>query len=215
MEEICGKKQIPVPGCYCYFRSDCSRGITYYSRNHARYWNAQYGSPKAIIRRMKAVENLGSTTVICTDKTGTLTKNQMTVRQLMLPKQTYGITGEGFMPEGTLTLNDTELTDEEMSEMQRGLDSDLQRLVYPCHNSQIAEIDGQWTAIGDPTDSACAVLGYKINGSVSKFAQRHPRKHEFFFNTDRKRMSVIHEYEGKIGYLLRVSWWFQKLVNGK
>ena len=159
-------------------------------RNMARH--------KAIIRRMKAVETLGSTTVICTDKTGTLTKNQMTVRQLMLPNNTYGITGEGFTPEGTLTLDDRELTDEEMSEMQRGLGFRLAAACLSlCHNSQIAEIDGQWTAIGDPTDSACAVLGYKINGSVSKFAQRHPRKHEFFFNTDRKRMSVIHEYEGE------------------
>tara|TARA_B000000565_G_scaffold223703_1_gene179051 strand:+ start:1100 stop:3883 length:2784 start_codon:yes stop_codon:yes gene_type:complete len=159
-------------------------------RNMARH--------KAIIRRMKAVETLGSTTVICTDKTGTLTKNQMTVRQLMLPNNTYGITGEGFTPEGTLTLDDRELTDEEMSEMQRGLGFRLAAACLSlCHNSQIAEIDGQWTAIGDPTDSACAVLGFKINGSVSKFAQRHPRKHEFFFNTDRKRMSVIHEYEGE------------------
>ena len=63
-------------------------------RNMARH--------KAIIRRMKAVETLGSTTVICTDKTGTLTKNQMTVRRLMLPEKTFGITGEGFLPEGPL-----------------------------------------------------------------------------------------------------------------
>ena len=159
-------------------------------RNMARH--------KAIIRRMKAVETLGSTTVICTDKTGTLTKNQMTVRQLMLPDRTFGITGEGFLPEGTLTIDNEELNDEEMSEMQRGLGFRLAAACLSlCHNSQIAEIDGQWTAIGDPTDSACAVLGYKINGSVTKFAQRHPRKHEFFFNTDRKRMSVIHEYEGE------------------
>jgi len=159
-------------------------------RNMARH--------KAIIRRMKAVETLGSTTVICTDKTGTLTKNQMTVRQLMLPDKSFGITGEGFLPEGTLTHNGEELSDEEMSELQRDLGFRLTATCLSlCHNSQIAEVDGQWSAIGDPTDSACAVLGYKINGSVAKFAQRHPRKHEFFFNTDRKRMSVIHEYEGE------------------
>ena len=158
-------------------------------RNMARH--------KAIIRRMKAVETLGSTTVICTDKTGTLTKNQMTVRQLMLPERTFGITGEGFTPEGTLSVDGVELSDEEMSELQGDLGFRLAASCLSlCHNSQIAEVDGQWTAIGDPTDSACAVLGFKINGSVAKFAQRHPRKHEFFFNTDRKRMSVIHQYEG-------------------
>ncbi|MFL2981898.1 MAG: cation-translocating P-type ATPase, partial [Candidatus Poseidoniaceae archaeon] len=144
------------------------------------------------------VETLGSTTVICTDKTGTLTKNQMTVRQLMLPHKTFGITGEGFLPEGSLTTDGESLSDEEMSELQRDLGFRLTAACLSlCHNSQIAEVDGQWSAIGDPTDSACAVLGYKINGSVIKFAQRHPRKHEFFFNTDRKRMSVIHEYEGE------------------
>ena len=159
-------------------------------RNMARH--------KAIIRRMKAVETLGSTTVICTDKTGTLTKNQMTVKQLMLPYRTFGITGEGFQPEGTLSMDGEELDDGEMSDLQRDLGFRLTAACLSlCHNSQIAEIDGQWSAIGDPTDSACAVLGYKINGSVAKFAQRHPRKHEFFFNTDRKRMSVIHEYEGE------------------
>ncbi len=158
-------------------------------RNMARH--------KAIIRRMKAVETLGSTTVICTDKTGTLTKNQMTVREFMTPGITYGVSGEGFEPSGTLTLDGEELSDEMMSDLQSNLGFRLAATCLSlCHNSQIAEIDGQWSAIGDPTDSACAVLGYKINGSVLKFAQRHPRKHEFFFDSIRKRMSVIHEYEG-------------------
>ena len=159
-------------------------------RNMARH--------KAIIRRMKAVETLGSTTVICTDKTGTLTKNQMTVRQLMLPSGIFGVSGEGFEPVGSLTEDGIELTSEEMSGMQQDLGFRLiGTCLSLCHNSQIAEVDGQWSAIGDPTDSACAVLGYKINGSVTKFAQRHPRLHEFFFNTERKRMSVIHDYEGE------------------
>ena len=160
-------------------------------RNMARH--------KAIVRRMKAVETLGSTTVICTDKTGTLTKNQMTVRTLMLPDKTFGVSGEGFTPIGRLTRDGEELTDEDMSSMQRDLGFRLAAACLSvCHNSQIAEVDNQWTAIGDPTDSACAVLGYKINGEVSKFNQRHPRKHEFFFDTDRKRMSVVHEYEGDV-----------------
>jgi P-type Ca2+ transporter type 2C len=159
-------------------------------RNMARH--------KAIIRRMKAVETLGSTTVICTDKTGTLTKNQMTVRRLVMHQGNYDITGEGFEPTGTLSMGGTELSDSEMSEMQGDLGFRLAAACLSlCHNSQIAEVDGQWLAIGDPTDSACAVLGYKINGSVRKFATRHPRRHEFFFDTERKRMSVLHEYEGE------------------
>ena len=158
-------------------------------RNMARH--------KAIIRRMKAVETLGSTTVICTDKTGTLTKNQMTVRRLMMPQASYGITGEGFEPVGTLSNAGEELTDSELSTLQSDLGFRLAASCLSlCHNSQIANVDNQWSAIGDPTDSACAVLGYKINGDVAKFAQRHPRKHEFFFDTARKRMSVVHEYEG-------------------
>ena len=72
-----------------------------------------------------------------------------------------------------------------------------------------------WEALGDPTDSACAVAGWKINGDVQKFAQRHSRLHEFFFDTKRKRMSVIHEYEGEKwvfskggagGYIHLVDW---------
>ncbi|MDP6869709.1 MAG: HAD-IC family P-type ATPase [Candidatus Poseidoniaceae archaeon] len=159
-------------------------------RNMARH--------KAIIRRMKAVETLGSTTVICTDKTGTLTKNQMTVKHFMMPENEYEISGEGFQPEGSLMLNGEELTSVEMSNLQSRLGFRLAAACLSlCHNSQIAIIEDNWSAIGDPTDSACAVMGYKINGSVSKFAERHPRVHEYFFDTERKRMSVIHDYEGE------------------
>lgn len=159
-------------------------------RNMARH--------KAIIRRMKAVETLGSTTVICSDKTGTLTKNEMTVRQLHTVEGYFSVTGDGFNPKGTLAEENKELDQDAMSNLQ----SDpsfrlLAACLSLCHNSQISKQDGRWSAIGDPTDSACAVLGWKLNGDVRKFSQRHPRLHEFFFDTDRKRMSVIHEYEGE------------------
>ncbi|MBM53581.1 MAG: hypothetical protein CMB36_00930 [Euryarchaeota archaeon] len=159
-------------------------------RNMARH--------KAIIRRMKAVETLGSTTVICSDKTGTLTKNQMTVRQLHTVDGYYGVTGDGFSPKGTLVHDGNELDEDAMSSLQANPGFRLlASCLSLCHNSQISKQEGRWTAIGDPTDSACAVLGWKLNGNVRKFTQRYPRIHEFFFDTERKRMSVIHEYEGE------------------
>ena len=171
---------------------------------------------KAIIRRMKAVETLGSTTVICSDKTGTLTKNQMTARQISTTEGDFQITGEGFKPKGEILFDGKPLGDDELSRHQNNLGFRLAAACLSlCHNSQITKVDGLWEALGDPTDSACAVAGWKINGDVQKFAQRHSRLHEFFFDTKRKRMSVIHEYEGEKwvfskggagGYINLVDW---------
>ena len=153
---------------------------------------------KAIIRRMKAVETLGSTTVICSDKTGTLTKNQMTARQISTTEGNFTITGEGFKPRGEILFEGTRLDYDDISQHQSNLGFRLAAACLSlCHNSQISKVDGRWQALGDPTDSACAVAGWKINGDVQKFAQRHQRLHEFFFDTTRKRMTVIHEYEGE------------------
>jgi len=158
-------------------------------RNMARH--------KAIIRRMKAVETLGSTTVICSDKTGTLTKNQMTVRQIFTLDEDFGVSGEGFKPDGNLVRHGVELSDDDLQAHQSDMGFRLlSACLSLCHNSTIAKTDGLWQAIGDPTDSACAVAGWKINGDVKKFAHRHPRINEFFFDSNRKRMSVLHEYQG-------------------
>lgn len=158
-------------------------------RNMARH--------KAIIRRMKAVETLGSTTVICSDKTGTLTKNQMTVRQIFTLDEDFGVSGEGFKPDGNLVRHGVELSDDDLQTHQSDMGFRLlSACLSLCHNSTIAKTDGLWQAIGDPTDSACAVVGWKINGDVKKFAHRHPRINEFFFDSNRKRMSVLHEYQG-------------------
>ena len=157
-------------------------------RNMARH--------KAIIRRMKAVETLGSTTVICSDKTGTLTKNQMTVRQIFTLDEDFGVSGEGFKPDGALVRNGVELSDADLQSHQSEFGFRLlSACLSLCHNSTILKKDGLWQAIGDPTDSACAVAGWKINGDVKKFSHRHPRLNEFFFDSTRKRMSVVHEYE--------------------
>ena len=169
-------------------------------RNMARH--------KAIIRRMKAVETLGSTTVICSDKTGTLTKNQMTVRLVHTLADEYNITGEGFEPNGQLIQNGAQLSDTDLRARQSDLGFRLLGACLSlCHNSNIVQSEGMWQAIGDPTDSACAVAGWKINGDVKKFSHRHPRVNEFFFDAVRKRMSVVHEYEGE-------KWIFSKGSSG-
>ena len=93
-------------------------------RNMARH--------KAIVRRMKAVETLGSTTVICSDKTGTLTKNEMTVRQLHTVDGYYGVTGDGFNPKGALSIDGSELDEDSMSTLQSNPGSDCLQLVSPC-----------------------------------------------------------------------------------
>ena len=164
-------------------------------------------SHKAIVRRMKAVETLGSTTVICTDKTGTLTKNQMTVTSLFNGNNKYGVTGAGFDPsQGTLKLGEKELTRVEMSDALGDIEVRLAAACASlCHNSQISRrkrvVNSQtqeiWEAIGDPTDSACAVFGWKMVGDVHKYSTLNPRLFEYLFDTERKRMTTVHQWEGE------------------
>ncbi len=121
----------------------------------------------------------------------------MTVRQIFTLDEDFGVSGEGFEPNGNLLRHGTPLSDDDLQAHQSQLDFRLlSSCLSLCHNSTIVKADGQWQAIGDPTDSACAVAGWKINGDVKKFSHRHPRLNEFFFDSNRKRMSVVHEYEG-------------------
>ena len=167
------------------------------TRNMARH--------RAIIRKMKAVETLGSTTVICSDKTGTLTTGEMTVRRFHFNGISYDVTGRGFNPnKGGLRIDGTNVSESDRAEL-KSLPAFrwMMGSALLAQNSNVRPVGSTWQGIGDPTDTACAVLGWKLHSSVDEFRKLHPRFREFPFDRSRKRMSTIHEFEGKRRLSLR------------
>ncbi|MEB3294301.1 MAG: cation-transporting P-type ATPase [Synechococcales bacterium] len=143
----------------------------------------------ALVRRLSAVETLSATTVICTDKTGTLTKNEMTVRYLWLPRsQGSGevtVTGIGYDPTaGHLEIPATELNDPI---------EQLMTLAILCCNAQVKRQaqSSQWQAVGDPTEAALVVVGLKAGVDLDKLTVTLPRVREIPFDSMRRRMSVV------------------------
>ncbi|WP_322486906.1 cation-translocating P-type ATPase [Chloroflexus sp.] len=143
----------------------------------------------ALMRRLPAVETLGSTSVICTDKTGTLTKDEMTARRLSVAGQWWDITGSGYAPLGEFRLNDRPTPpDEAVRQLLRGaaLASDA-RIVYR---------DERWQAQGDPTEAALVVAAAKAGLAVDELVAQAPRVAEIPFSSETKRMTTLHDMGG-------------------
>ncbi len=146
----------------------------------------------AVVRRLAAVETLGSTTVVCTDKTGTLTKNEMTVTALCLPDgREVTVTGAGYEPEGAF-LQDGRAIDPLATEGIRAL---LEAGVL-CNDAQLqgpGESEPRWKALGDPTEVALVALGIKGGIVPSALRERWPRRAEIPFDPAAKMMATQHE----------------------
>ena len=143
---------------------------------------------KAIVRRLPAVETLGCTTVICSDKTGTLTKNEMTVRQLYAGGQSIEVTGVGFEPTGTFLSNGQPIDPR--------ADPTLRRLLVAgalCNDAHLARINGGWSIKGDPTEGALVVAAAKASLDIAELQQAWSRVGEIPFESERKRMSTVHQ----------------------
>jgi len=138
---------------------------------------------RALLRRLQAGETLGAATVICTDKTGTLTQNQMTVQQIWLPAGDVTVSGIGYRPKGDFKCADLPLSSLMQADLISLLYSSLQ-----CNHAQISKDEHGWQQFGEPTEAALVVAAYKAG--VNKVATPYTLS-EFSFNSNRKRMTVI------------------------
>lgn len=142
----------------------------------------------ALIRRLPAVETLGAATVICTDKTGTLTKNEMTVTRLYVDELVYEVTGEGYALDGTIVGGHP---------LEGGL-RDLLMSALLCNGASLKAVDGNWTVVGDPTEGALLVAGGKAGLRKEELERTHPFVEEIPFDSDRKMMTIIRRSSGPV-----------------
>jgi len=149
----------------------------------------------ALVKRLSAVETLGCTGVICTDKTGTLTKNEMTVRELWSAGRRLLAGGSGYAPLGTITLQ----SESQSEPIACDSDVDLEQLLVACalcNNARLLapgdDDNAQWRVLGDPTEGALIVLCKKGKLDLDVVTRRSPRLKEIPFDSRRKRMSTIH-----------------------
>lgn len=150
----------------------------------------------ALIRRLAAVETLGSTTVICSDKTGTLTQDQMTVRQIYSDGKLIDITGSGYEPRGEFRYEGKPLDVSQNQPVQT-----LMKAGLLCNDTLLISKEGSWNIKGDPTEGGLVVLSAKAGLNKEEIDDRFPRIDEIPFSSERKKMTTIHQTpEGKVAY---------------
>jgi Ca2+-transporting ATPase len=150
----------------------------------------------ALIRKLPAVETLGSTTYICSDKTGTLTQDQMTVRRIYADGKLIDVTGVGYEPKGEFHVGGKALKPED--------DAALQRLLHIgslCNDTTLNSVNGVWLIKGDPTEGALVVTAAKASLWQEELQIQFPRISEIPFSSETKRMTTTHQTsQGKTAY---------------
>jgi Ca2+-transporting ATPase len=154
----------------------------------------------ALIKKLSSVETLGCTTVICTDKTGTLTKNEMTVREIWVNNEHLQVSGSGYDPTGDFMHDGTFVTDR-----QREALFILVKAAALCNNARLIKPSTDadaWTILGDPTEAALLVAAQKAGFDYDREITSSRRIFELPFDSVRKRMTTIHMHKfGRIGYV--------------
>ncbi len=158
----------------------------------------------ALVKRLSAVETLGCTTVICSDKTGTLTQNEMTVNNLWLPDEEFEVTGLGYAPVGKVLSGDKEVTADTHKDLRI-----LLTAAALCSNARVvppADGSDRYTVLGDPTEACLGVVARKAGINMEDQTNRTPRIRELPFDSRRKRMSTIHQLEQAVNGCQRIAY---------
>lgn len=152
----------------------------------------------ALIRKLPAVETLGSVTTICSDKTGTLTQNKMVVQRVQTASYSLRVTGEGYEPLGEFKIENPSPSGNghapAIASEQLQNDPEVRSLLLTCvlcNDAQLQEENQQWTILGDPTEGALLALAAKGQLEQKKLTRQMPRVGEFPFSSETKRMSTI------------------------
>ncbi|MEE9096162.1 cation-translocating P-type ATPase [Pseudarthrobacter phenanthrenivorans] len=151
---------------------------------------------RAVVRRLPVVETLGSTTVICSDKTGTFTENQMTVRSVWTPSGTYDVTGSGYGPEGHIRPAAGGEQQVDTATPTRAIEDESLRVCLlggaACNDSAVRREGSSWQVRGDPTEAAMLVVAGKGGIRVPDFLGANPRRAELPFTSERQFMATLH-----------------------
>jgi magnesium-transporting ATPase (P-type) len=153
----------------------------------------------AIIRHLPAVETLGSTTVICSDKTGTLTCNEMTVQQLWAGNERFEVSGIGYAPHGSISYADQELNVKTRTALLELLQAGLL-----CNDSNLKQTEEGWVIEGDPTEGALLVSAHKAGLDTKSLINQKPRHDAIAFESQHQYMATLHsdkETKERIIYL--------------
>lgn len=142
----------------------------------------------AIVRRLPAVETLGSVTVICSDKTGTLTRNEMTVQRVVCAEQHFEVSGVGYAPQGACNLGGQPVDPEQYPPLALAIRSGVL-----CNDARLHEENGQWHIDGDPTEGALLVLGGKTGLTAKLAAEAWPRLDSIPFESQHCFMATYHQ----------------------
>ncbi|CAG0938167.1 partial H+-transporting ATPase, partial [Gallionellaceae bacterium] len=141
----------------------------------------------AIVRHLPAVETLGSVTVICSDKTGTLTRNEMTVQRVVTGSHVFEVSGTGYAPEGGFHLGGMTVSSDDYPEL-----SHIARAVVLCNDARLGRHDDGWKLHGDPTEGALLTLALKVGLDPSAERRNLPRTDAIPFESEHRLMATLH-----------------------